>query len=519
MNLERVEALAEAVELADGRLDADWVARARHVVVRSRRRLTHGTEATVVALAGATGSGKSTLFNALSGSLVSKAGVRRPTTGSVHASIWGPDGESTQLLDWLEASKRHYLPGRDPDLDGLILLDLPDFDSTTRENRLLVDRLIKLVDALVWVTDPQKYADELFHANYIESLSGYGDVMVFLLNQIDLLEPAAQERCISDLTQLLQRDGLKEPEVLGVSATVGTGLGQVREVLSDVVRRREAMLARIDADLRSVASEVEVDIETGKKLVSKATRSHLVEALASAAGADHVVKAVAQGYRLDAAGTMGWPVTRWLRRFRAHPLRRFRLGTQGRTSLPGPSVVEEAEARMAVRATVDEATGRWGEPWDALARRAVAEHSAPMLDALDQAVSRSVDAGKRPGWWSAVGAVQWLVLAAMIAGLVWLAVLFGLEYFQVPTEIVTPEWEGWPVPTLLAIGGAGLGLVVAAIGRILASIGARRQARRTMKELHKQVEGVAETYVLVPIEEELQAGAELGRLLDIAGGT
>ena len=47
----------------------------------------------------------------------------------------------------------------DRDLDGLVLLDLPDHDSTEVAHHLEVDRLVQLADLLVWVLDPQKYAD------------------------------------------------------------------------------------------------------------------------------------------------------------------------------------------------------------------------------------------------------------------------------------------------------------------------------------------------------------------------
>ncbi len=519
MNLERVEALAQAVELADGRLDPDWVEHARSVVNRARQRITHGTDATVVALAGATGSGKSTLFNALSGSLVSQAGVRRPTTGAVHASVWGEEDETRGLLDWLEASKRHFLTRPDSDLDGLVLLDLPDFDSTTRENRMVVDRLVELVDALIWVTDPQKYGDELLHTNYIQPLSRYGDVMVFLLNQIDLLDEKAQAACKADLEHLLQIDGINDPEVLGVSATVGTGLDQLRALLSDVVRKRKAVLSRIDADLRTVTAEVDVDVDPAKRIVSKSTRSTLVAALGSAAGVDQVTKAVARSYKLDAAGVMGWPATRWLRKLRANPLRRFRLGTEGRSSLPGPSAVEDAQARMAVRATVEEATAAWGEPWTSLARRAVEEQTPAMVRSLDEAVSRSVTRFDRPRWWGLIGSLQWLVFLVMVAGIIWLVALFALDAFQVPNELITPEWNGWPIPTLAAIGGAIAGLLLAWVGRLVAAMGARRRARLATREVHEQVAAVADTYVLGPIEQELQVGVDLGRLLRTAAGS
>ena len=126
---DRLAALRDAVEVAEGRLEVPEVAQARALLAKAGARAALG-DATVVALAGATGSGKSTLFNALSGSEVSVPGVRRPTTGVAHATVWtGPDGDSAdRLLDWLEVPRRHR-HDPEPALDGLVLLDLPDHDS------------------------------------------------------------------------------------------------------------------------------------------------------------------------------------------------------------------------------------------------------------------------------------------------------------------------------------------------------------------------------------------------------
>ena len=63
---DRLAALREAVEVAEGRLEVPEVGRARALLSKAGAREALG-DATVVALAGATGSGKSTLFNALSG--------------------------------------------------------------------------------------------------------------------------------------------------------------------------------------------------------------------------------------------------------------------------------------------------------------------------------------------------------------------------------------------------------------------------------------------------------------------
>ena len=77
------------------------------------------------------------------------------------------------------AAARRSAPRRGPaDLDGLVLLDLPDHDSTEVGHRLQVDRLVQLVDVLVWVVDPQKYADAALHDRYLSPLAEHADVML-----------------------------------------------------------------------------------------------------------------------------------------------------------------------------------------------------------------------------------------------------------------------------------------------------------------------------------------------------
>src|SRR3712207_4387800 len=204
---DRLAALREAVEVADGRLEVPELARARTLLAKAGAREALG-DATVVALAGATGSGKSTLFNALSGAEVSTPGVRRPTTGVAHATVWGDHG-ADRLLDWLEVPRRHRVEDPDPALDGLVLLDLPDHDSVRLENRLEVDRLVELVDVLVWVLDPQKYADDAVHTRYLAPLAGHAGVLLVVLNQVDRLDEASAVACLTDLRRLLDEEDRK----------------------------------------------------------------------------------------------------------------------------------------------------------------------------------------------------------------------------------------------------------------------------------------------------------------------
>ncbi len=151
---------------------------AEAVLKRAGERLRLSSNHTVVALAGGTGSGKSTLFNALSGATFSPPGVTRPMTRHVHACVWGMQG-AAPLLDWLGVQRRHryarasVLDSGESDLDGLILLDLPDHDSVVTASMAAVDRLSKLADMVIWVLDPQKYADAAVHNRYLIPLAGH----------------------------------------------------------------------------------------------------------------------------------------------------------------------------------------------------------------------------------------------------------------------------------------------------------------------------------------------------------
>ena len=59
----RLTALAEAVQVADGRLEPEAVENARAVTEKAGARLGLGIDTTVVALAGPTGVGKSLLLD------------------------------------------------------------------------------------------------------------------------------------------------------------------------------------------------------------------------------------------------------------------------------------------------------------------------------------------------------------------------------------------------------------------------------------------------------------------------
>jgi energy-coupling factor transporter ATP-binding protein EcfA2 len=256
------EAPAQAELRAQGQDDGTGFSQvllddAESVLKRAGERLRLSSNHTVVALAGGTGSGKSTLFNALSGATFSPPGVTRPMTRHVHACVWGMQG-AAPLLDWLAVQRRHryarasVLDSGESDLDGLILLDLPDHDSVVTASMAAVDRLSKLADMVIWVLDPQKYADAAVHNRYLIPLAGHAAVFTVVLNQIDALSPQQARDCEEDLRRLLDHEGLLDAPILPVSARTGAGLGELRALLTDTVMQNRTVSDRIAADIDAI---------------------------------------------------------------------------------------------------------------------------------------------------------------------------------------------------------------------------------------------------------------------------
>ena len=501
---QRLSALAEAVRLAEGRLDADLVEAARAVVARAGERVGLGLDATVVALAGPTGAGKSTLFNVLAGRELSRPGVRRPTTATTTAAVAA--GVDHALLDWLDVRSRHALDAGAP--EGLVLLDLPDFDSIEAAHRAEVDRLVRVVDLLVWVVDPQKYADASLHEGYLQPLAGHAAAMLVVLNQVDLLAGQG-ERAREDLRRVLGGYGLRDVPVLGVSARTGEGTEQLRAEIEERVRNRKTALARLAADVEAVSGPLRAAAGEGRAAgIRRREREQLVAALADAAGLPGVVRAVERAHRHRGALAVGVPWTAWLRRLRPDPLRRLGIGRepqeQARTSLPPASPVQRAQVDSALRTIALQAATGLPDPWPALARRAATTNESELADRLDQAVAGTdLRMAAGPRWWHAARWLQRGLAVVTLAGVVWLAVLAGLGYLQLGDVVPTPDVRGVPVPTALLVGGLFVSIVLATLARLANRWGARRRGRRARRALDERIEHVADDLVIEPWEREL----------------
>lgn len=534
----RLAALAQAVEAGRGRVPERSLTGARAVLKRAGQRLEHSTEHTVVALAGATGSGKSSLFNRLAGEQLAPVGVRRPTTAVPQACIWGPNAEGADsLLDWLGIERRHVISSSSSNaLAGLILLDLPDHDSTAMAHRLEVDRLVQLVDLMIWVVDPQKYADAILHRRYLAPLAKHGSVLMFALNHIDELSDAEHDVCLRDLRRLLADDGFAKPALIATSATTGQGTDRLVAVLRDRVRKTRAASARLTADVESAAARLAPHGFDHPVTVAQQPSPGLVDALASAAGVPAVAAAVASSHEMRTLGHVGFPLTRWLARLRPDPLRRLHLaqrvgggkgpqtpgavstgtGSPGadleamvtaRTSLPAPAPAQRARVDSAVRAEIGRTTQGLTGLWRGAVVTAGRANEDDLSDALDLAVGRvELPVREQPRWWKATSALQWGLLGLAIAGGLWLVLLAALGWLQI--DVDSPTVVGLPLPTLLLVGGVLLGLLLAGVGRRAARVGGRRRGASAERALRAAVEDVATRLIVDPMSAELRRAAD-----------
>lgn len=522
----RLEALNDARELAGGVLPEESLDDVLQVLERASSRRSLSADHTVVGFFGATGSGKSSLFNAVSGADIATAAARRPTTSEPLAGVWGTEG-SEPLLDWLGVDKRHHsaaVPGFADESTGLILLDLPDFDSTKAANREIVQRMVGLVDVLVWVLDPQKYADAAVHNDFLAPLASHGAVTLVVLNQIDLLPPPDVAPVLESLKAILARDGLGKVQVLGASALTGAGVDKVRAAIRHVAVQRQALSQRLAADVSKASAQLAAASGTGEAAgVGAGTRASLADELAAAANVPLVVDAVSRSYRHESTRRTGWPLTRWLIRFRPDPLRRLNLRREGanaevnRTSLPPAGAPERARTDAAVREFADAASTGAPGPWRAAIRSAAREGRDQLPDALDQAIAGTeLLAGRKSWWWGFFNVVQWLALLAALGGLAWLGALAGLGYLQLPVPEV-PRVEGWPVPTLMIAGGVVLGIVLAIAAKFIAGAAAGLRAAAARKKLNAAVAGVADRLVVEPVEVEVSRLKSFNAALKSAG--
>lgn len=177
-----------------------------------------------IVVGGSTGAGKSTLVNTLLGEPLTQSGAIRPTTRhpvllyrAEDEAALAPD-RFLPTLPRTRVRKGEDLPGADPLVPqalvpvptaalprGIALIDAPDIDSVSEENRTLAKELLSAADLWLFVTTANRYADavpwELLHAAAARSIT-----IAVVLNRV----PEGDEEAIeTDLRRMLREAGIE----------------------------------------------------------------------------------------------------------------------------------------------------------------------------------------------------------------------------------------------------------------------------------------------------------------------
>lgn len=177
-----------------------------------------------IVVGGSTGAGKSTLVNTLLGEPLTQSGAIRPTTRhpvllyrAEDEAALAPD-RFLPTLPRTRVQKGEGLPGADPLVPqalvpvptaalprGIALIDAPDIDSVSKENRTLAKELLSAADLWLFVTTANRYADavpwELLHAAAARSIT-----IAVVLNRV----PEGDEEAIeTDLRRMLREAGIE----------------------------------------------------------------------------------------------------------------------------------------------------------------------------------------------------------------------------------------------------------------------------------------------------------------------
>ena len=176
-----------------------------------------------IGLLGGTGVGKSTLMNALAGTVIASASHRRPHTDQV--LIY-----SHQEAGFLPALPKENLPyvlvpHRSDAIRQVLLCDLPDFDSLLGDHRERAIEFLEHLDLLVWVTSPEKYGDGRFY-EFLSQAPKAEENFIFVLNKTDLLfQDGSLEQGYRELTRLagtfqehLGKQGIDQPRLYVLAA-------------------------------------------------------------------------------------------------------------------------------------------------------------------------------------------------------------------------------------------------------------------------------------------------------------
>lgn len=176
--------------------------------------LGEGDSVLTIALAGCTGSGKSTLINALAGSTIAEAAEQRPCT--MRTRVYHHRDVPVGGLPPELAAQATFVAHDRPELRHKVLVDTPDLDTFATENRAATRALLKAAGLVVYVFSPEKYWEERAWSVIREEQRFSACLAV--MNKSDLVPASELEKAADEVRRRFAELGHADIPVLPVHA-------------------------------------------------------------------------------------------------------------------------------------------------------------------------------------------------------------------------------------------------------------------------------------------------------------
>lgn len=463
----------------------------------------------VIAFAGASGVGKSELINSLTESAACEVGTHRPST-KVPQGVFCAQANPTQLLELIGVTQSTGISQSEFSRgipENLVFVDLPALEYEPA--REATAATLRGADVIVWVTDPQRYAD----ASFVDSVLSFPHVenTIVVLSHADTLNETQHERILEHLRDILTEHGLGDLPIYSAGRRLenltSELLSKIVDMTSQGDARNTAFVSALHQGISDFVQASELDQvkpEALAELNESFDNPLKTEALLNLSP---TADRMADAYKRAAAFWIAWPVLTWIVGFKPSK----KQSPDSRTTLPGIPSVNDWVLRHDAQTVTRQRTKHLPPKWRTFFTSHSASLELPLVEALNLALSmQKVQSAPKRAWWKLWWIGQWILFLTLIASSLWLLVWAVGALASMSPPVL---WLGLiPLPALLFVVGLLGGLLWSLWGKHLAFTGAAKFGAKSQEAGNALIAEVSRESYLNPLRNDAKTLEQLVEL-------